>query len=156
MSFLEINIGRVYTQYCSDSWAIPENVAQRELTFNIILFSNLEWHIFFLLNGFSCFNVFFLVFWMFFVCVCFLGLGQPSNCEWWALVRFYRCQVTGETRHMTCDLWHKTCETFIFSFFSSPFLSVSVRLVFVLLSAHVKRFSVSRIQDSSSLLQNIY
>ena len=28
LSFLEINIGRVYSPYCSDSWEIWENIAQ--------------------------------------------------------------------------------------------------------------------------------
>ena len=28
LSFLEINIGRVDSPYCSDSWAIWENIAQ--------------------------------------------------------------------------------------------------------------------------------
>ena len=28
LSFLEINIGRVDSQYCSDSWATRENIAQ--------------------------------------------------------------------------------------------------------------------------------
>ncbi len=28
LSFLEINIGRVDSPYCSDSWAIQENIAQ--------------------------------------------------------------------------------------------------------------------------------
>ena len=26
--FLEINIGRVYSPYCTDSWAIQKNIAQ--------------------------------------------------------------------------------------------------------------------------------
>ena len=29
LSFLEINIGRVDSPYCSDSWAIRENIAQQ-------------------------------------------------------------------------------------------------------------------------------
>ena len=28
LTFLEINIGRFYSLYCSDSWAIWENIAQ--------------------------------------------------------------------------------------------------------------------------------
>jgi hypothetical protein len=41
LSFLEINIGRVDSPYCSNSWAIRENIAHtRELNFNIIMFSN--------------------------------------------------------------------------------------------------------------------
>ena len=55
-----------------------------------------------------------------------------------------RRQVTGDTQHMSCD-------TYIFS----PFCLFLAFLVSVLLSAHVKRFSVSPMQDFSSLFNSI-
>ena len=75
-------------------------------------------------------------------------------------------QVICDMLKMTCDIWHRTCYTwhmacdthhltpdmfnlfFLFPF--RPFLFVSVRLVSVLLAAHVKRFSVSRMGDFCS------
>ena len=94
----------------------------------------------------------------------FLFTNQPTlQIGWVSMVNVWGCwhywQVVGDRWRVmfdmwlvTCDMWrltqHVTCDTSIYLFFLKlcEFL-IKINLLFPILSAHVKRFSVSRMQD---------
>ena len=55
-------------------------------------------------------------------------------------------QVTGDMQHVTCDTWQMTQDTYHVTQFFLP-IFFGIFIFFVLLSAHVVRFPVSRMRD---------
>ena len=74
--------------------------------------------------------------------------GRVCGCGCWMLVSSDRWQLTRDTWHMKHGAWHMTSDTWhlTYDFNFTPFYPFLSMLVLVVVSAHITKFSISRMR----------